>query len=111
MFSVSNSQIKLEIKFEAIEMADHMVVTGDIRLRSVSDFYALLQFSFTRVITASRGDSNVPGYKVKCNDFKPLAASDTVESSLDSALSKQFSNASSLQSFTLTYLIFVVVEM
>ena len=28
---------------------------------------------------ASCGDGNFPEYKVKCNDFKPLGASDTAE--------------------------------
>ena len=49
---------------------------------------------------ASGGDGNFWEYKVKSSDFKPLLASDTVESSSNSALSEQFSQASSLQSFT-----------
>ena len=49
---------------------------------------------------ASGGDGNFPEYKVKCNDFEPLVASDTEESSLNLALSEQFNDASSLRSFT-----------
>ena len=52
-------------------------VTCNIRLHSVSDFYALVQYSFTRVTTASGGDGKCPEYKVKCNDLETLVASDT----------------------------------
>ena len=49
----------------------------------VSDFYALLQYSFTRSTVASGVDSNFTEYKVKHNDFEPLTASDTAESFLN----------------------------
>ena len=39
------------------------------------------------------GDVNFLECKVKCNDFEPLAASDTAESSTNSALLEQFSDA------------------
>ena len=58
-------------------------------LHSVSDLYAMLQYSLTHVTMASGGDVNFP----KCNDFEPLVANDTTESS---SLSEQFSDASSL---------------
>ena len=66
-------------------------------LHSVSDFYAMFQYSFTRVSTASGGDVNFQGIKVKCNDFDPLAASENTESSSNSVVSEQFSEASSLR--------------
>ena len=34
-------------------------------------------------------------YKVKCNDYEPIAACDTTESSSNSALLEQLSDASS----------------
>ena len=44
---------------------------------------------------ASGADDNFPEYQVKCYNFKPLAASDTAESSSNSTHSEQFSDASS----------------
>ena len=65
-------------------------VTCDIRLHSVSDFYALFQYTgFTCVIMLSGGDENFPEYKVICNDFETITASDTAESSSNLALSEQ----------------------
>ena len=62
-------------------------LTGDIHLHSVSNFYALFQYSFTRVTMASGDDDYFPECKVKCSDFELLAASDTTESSSNSVLS------------------------
>ena len=72
---------KVHVKIEVTEMSDF------------SDFYAMLQYIFTHITMASGGNVNFQEYKVKCNDFKPLAASDTTESSLNLSLSEQFSNA------------------
>ena len=54
-------------------------------LHSVSDFYAVLQYCFIRV---SDGNVIFQNKKVYCNDIEPLAASDTTESSSNSALSE-----------------------
>ena len=62
----------------------------------------MLQFSFTRVTMTSDGDVNFPEYKVQCKDFEPLAASDTAESSLNSDLSEQLSDAGILLIYFLT---------
>ena len=35
-------------------------VNDDMGLHSISDFYAMLQYSFTRVTIASDGDVNFP---------------------------------------------------
>ena len=61
-----------------------------------TSFYALLQYSSTRVTMASGGNGNFPEYQVKCYDYKLQAASDTAESSLNSAHSEQFSDARTL---------------
>ena len=74
-------------------------VTCDISLHSVNYFYALLQYSFTRVTVASGGNSNFPQYQVKCYDFEPLVASDTAETSSNLAHSEQFSKASRFHLF------------
>ena len=89
---------KVRVKFEVNEMR-FCDVTCDINLHSVSDFYALLQYSFTRVTVASGGNSNFRQYQVKCYNFEPLVTSDTAESSSNLAHSEQFSKASSLRSF------------
>ena len=75
-------------------------VTGDIRLCPGNDFYVRLQYSFIRVTMASGGEGNFPEYEIKCYDSEPLAASYTAELSSNSAHLKQFSDASSLRSFT-----------
>ena len=49
-------------------------ITCDIRLHSVSDFYELLPYSFTRM--ARGGDGNFPKYQVNHYDFELLSASD-----------------------------------
>ena len=74
-------------------------VTCDIRLHPVSDFYALLQYSFTCITMVNGDDGNFLEYKVKCNDFEPLVVSDTAESSSYSTLSEQFSKATSQSIF------------
>ena len=63
-------------------------------------FYALFRNSFTRVTMASGGDCNFPKYQLKFYDFEPLAASDTAESPSNSAISEQFSDASTLRLVT-----------
>ena len=45
---------------------------------------------------ANSFDVHFPESKVKCNNFEPLAASDTAESSSNSILSEQFNDASRL---------------
>ena len=40
--------------------------------------------------------THFPEYEVKCNDFKPLVASDIAESSSNLAPSEQFTNVSSI---------------
>ena len=48
----------------------------------------------------SGGDGIFSEYKVKCNDFDLLVATDIAESSLNLPLLEQFSDASSLRPFT-----------
>ena len=68
-------------------------VTDDMGLHSVSDFYAILQYSFTHVTMVAM---SVLQNKVKCHNFEQLAACDITESSSNSALSEQFSNTNRL---------------
>ena len=85
-FNASNLQSAPKIRRWAITWFCDF--TGDTRLHSFSDCYALLQHSFTRVTVASGGDGNCPEYQVKCYDFEHLAASDIAESSSNYAHSE-----------------------
>ena len=51
---------KVCIKFEVNEMSDHVVDVDDMGLHSVSDLYAMLQYSFTHVTIVSDGNVNFP---------------------------------------------------
>ena len=53
---------KASVQFEVIEMSAHVFcdVTDDMDLHSISDFYAMLQYSFTRVTMTSGDDVNFP---------------------------------------------------
>ena len=61
MFNASNSQsARKNAKLMRWAVTWFCDVNGDMGLHSVSDFFAMLQYSFTRVTIASDGDVNSP---------------------------------------------------
>ena len=89
---------KVHIKFEDWQSHDSVMSQGTfVYIQSVISMHCFS--SFSRVTTVSGDNGNFPEYQIKCYDFEPLAATDTTESSSNSAHSELFNNGSSLRSF------------